>query len=139
VLKQACYALCFLAFAGCAQSTQAPSLLTTGLDEPRTERDFVVKPGKFAELNLNVVNPTTIEVAYLADAPLAWNIHAHQQGRTIYHQRGDSGSGTLRHVASTPGRVSFMWENKGSQSIRLQIAFTPSPRFEVVSWHPAAP
>ena len=139
MLKQACYALCFLAFAGCAQPTQASSHPNATLADPQTERDLVVKPGKFAELNLNVVNPTTIEVAYLSDAPLAWNVHAHQHGKTVYHQRGDARRGTLRHVASTPGRVSFMWENKGSQSIRLQIAFTPSPRFEGVSWHPAAP
>ncbi len=99
-------------------------------------RNFVVAPGKFAEVNLELPARARIVAVFRADAPVEWNVHSHPEGGVAIHKEGTGTDGTIEHVADKAGGYSVLWKNAGAKDVNLIVSLEMPSGARIHSWVP---
>lgn len=99
------------------------------------KKSFSIKPGEFAELNLNMKNGSKVSVDYDASEKLSWNVHSHDKTGSVIHKEGTDKAGRESFLASKSGVFSYLWENKGKIVINLSTEVAIDNGVSIHSWH----
>lgn len=98
----------------------------------------VIEPGKFAEINLEMTKGAAVTVEFMSTgAPVVWNVHSHVGEQAVIHAEGSSASDAVRFVAERDGAFSYMWQNKGTGPMRLDVKLRADGSVKLHSTHPA--
>jgi len=97
-------------------------------------KEFVVAPGKFAEVNVRMVAKAKVTATFKADAKVQWDTHSHPLGKTVYHSKGEDASGKLAITADKQATYSFLWKNDSAKPIKLRVTLNLPRGTEVDSW-----
>lgn len=107
-------------------------------DTPTPLSDVVVAPGKFAEINLEMPEGSTVVITFQATGgPLEWNVHSHEGDKAVVHAEGTGEAGELRFTAPRSGPFSYLWKNAGATPVRLTARLASEGSARVHSVHPA--
>lgn len=118
----------------CGGATPGPSERDVG---QAVFEGVAVDPGKFAEINLNMGEGSSLEVDFRAEGgPLEWNVHSHEGDKVAIHAEGAATEGTVRFAAPRAGLFSVLWKNAGSSPVRLTARFTSRGTLRLHSLHP---
>lgn len=99
---------------------------------------IVIEPGKFAEINLEMAKGAAVTVEFISSgAPVAWNVHSHVGDQAVIHAEGSSASDTIRFVAERDGAFSYLWQNKGTGPMTLDVKLRAEGPVRLHSTHPA--
>jgi hypothetical protein len=95
---------------------------------------IVMQPGGFAELNLIMEGNASFAWGYNVreeGGSIDWNIHSHENGRTIIHEEGKGRSHKSNFTAPKRQIYSILFENIGVSAVNLQ--YTVEGQFRVHS------
>jgi hypothetical protein len=99
---------------------------------------IVIEPGKFAEINLEMARGAAVTAEFTSSgAPVAWNVHSHVGEQATIHAEGSSASDTVRFVAERDGAFSYLWQNKGTGPMTLDVKLRTEGSVKLHSTHPA--
>jgi len=101
--------------------------------------EWMVEPGRFAEINVELADGATMTAAYEADGIVAWNVHSHPDDKPKIHAEGDAAKGTQAFAADKGGLYSYIWVNKGKQAVKLTVDLSFEGTGRVHSTHPETP
>lgn len=106
---------------GCG--TAHAAVVDIGWDaQGRFEHQSTVAPGQFAEVCGALDRDQAVQWRYTSTGPLAFNIHFHQGKDVVYPvKREASHQADGRLVANPAQTYCWMWSNKGTQAVKLQL------------------
>ena len=109
-----------LALASCLTAAQAPAAVD------RSER---IAPGAIVEWCVDLAKGQRARYRFEADAPLDFNIHAHEGDKVIYpvKRTGQRRAGPAQFVAPSTTEWCWMWTNEGKKDAEVRYAITPAP------------
>lgn len=113
-----------IAIAGLAMglSAQAAVVDIVWTAEGRFEHQSTVAPGQFAEICGALDKSQAVNWRFNSTGPLAFNVHYHQGKDVVYPVKRDASTqADGRLVANPPQTYCWMWSNKGSQAVTLQV------------------
>ena len=117
-----------------------PDAVEAAPEEPAESRivarNFDVAPGKFAEVNFELESGSDVTAAFRADGDVQWNVHSHPADGVAIHQEGAGSDGKISFHAETQGGYSYLWTNKGEQTVNLLISIEMPAGARNVSWVP---
>jgi hypothetical protein len=97
---------------------------------------LVVAPGEFAEINLTMAKGAAATAVFTSTEAAAWDVHSHAGEQVTVHAEGSSAADRVRFVAERDGMVSFMWQNKGTDPLTLDVELQTEGRVDLHSTHP---
>lgn len=103
-------------------ATQAAVVDIVWTAEGRFEHQSTLAPGKFAEVCGALDKAQAVNWRFNSTGPLAFNVHYHQGKDVVYPVKRDAATqADGRLVADPPQTYCWMWSNKGSQAVTLQV------------------
>jgi len=88
----------------------------------RFEHQSTVAAGKFAEVCGALDRDQAVQWRFTSTGPMAFNVHYHQGKDVVYPvKREATTQADGRLLANPPQTYCWMWSNKGSQAVTLQV------------------
>jgi hypothetical protein len=116
------------AFAGIAASLAAAAGLAATPTPPESsgDRSERIAPGQIVEWCTDLAKGQRAQYRFEADAPLDFNIHAHEGDKVIYpvKRNGARRAGPAQFVAPSGTGWCWMWANTGKRETEVRYAIT---------------
>jgi len=120
------YAVSLLVLLGCNRAA-APTPTPLANDSHPSHVHSIVEVGRGVEINLVFDGPHAATATFRAESPLEWNVHSHPDGGVVVHQSGNAADGAIQFRAPNAGTFSFLWKNKTSGPIALDVDLDTEP------------
>ena len=114
--------LCGLVCTAAQVSVASPIVELVWSSDGRFQHQAQVAPGKFAEICGTLAEGASVRWKFDSSGPTDFNIHYHVGKEVVYpvkRSQAAAAEGVL--AASIPQDYCWMWTNKGTQSIRIQV------------------
>ncbi|HWG90705.1 MAG TPA: hypothetical protein VNZ52_07640 [Candidatus Thermoplasmatota archaeon] len=101
------------------------------------QKTYNVEANSFAEVNLIMEANATFNYTWKTQGgeTVYFNIHSHQDGKTVRHEEGESADGEGTFVAPTRQVYSLLWRNPGVATIPLETTIAGEFRVHSLNHH----
>lgn len=125
----------FVAILGIGLGFLSQTYAKTQGTENLFRKDFRIKPGEFAEVNLSMDKGNIVIAKFSASKQVDWNLHSHKENKKTIHKKGLNLSGQDKFEAHETGVFSYLWKNTSEEEIALHVEASLVNGAKIHSWH----